>query len=252
VGVFAVIARVAVTLTVILTAWGCSLPIPEKEQEHFKAARELHKVQASREAYRFYEEFVERYPASELCDTALERMFEIALGHWKTWWGSKQLAELQEKYPAAPLAAEAAFRAGEYQFEKGNYDEAIIRLKNMIVAYSESERVEKAVFLTAESELRQYEGADYEAASLHRAKEHFELLLRTFPSGAYTQKARKQLRLISWELAHRDYLIALYYQKKGKIVSAKYYFNSVLKQYPETEYAARAQKILTAIAKSEK
>jgi outer membrane assembly lipoprotein YfiO len=228
------------------------MPIPEKEQDHFKAAGKLQEAGSSREAFRFYEEFLKSYPASEHGDTALQMAFEIALEHSGTSWGSNKLSKLQERYPAASLAAEALFKVGQYNFENGSYDEAIFAFKSLVSTYPESERIERAVFLTAESELGQYEGPEYEDAPLRRGVEQYKLLLRAFSAGAYVQHARKRLREINREMARRDYLTAQYYQKRGKIVSAKLYLKSILKEYPETEYAAKAQKTLAAITESEK
>ena len=244
--------RFATALIIALVISGCATPVPEREQDHFKIAGNLYEAGSSRKAARFFEEFLKRYPASKHADEALQKLFELALKDWETSWGNRKLSKLQEKYPAAPLAAEALFKAGQYYFRNENYDEAILAFKNLVVTYPESERRERAVFLTAESELGQYQSSDYEDAPLRRGREQYELLLRAFPNGAYTRHAGRRLREINREMARRNYLLADYYKRRGKIESAKTYLVSILKEYPETEYAAKAQEALAAIAKSEK
>ncbi len=243
--------RLAVMVLVAISAMGCALPLPDGEQEHYKSAEKLLKARDSREACRFYHEYVKRYPASDKADIALQRAFEIALSQSATSWGHHRLRDLLEEFPAAALAAEAVFKVGKYHFENQEYDEAIIKFKALIEDYPESERLEAAVFLTGDSQLGLYEGVDYEAAPLHGAREQYNLLLRTFPAGAYAKRAKQRLSQISNELAKRDYLIALYYRKHGKPVSMKVYLNSVLKQYPQTEYARRAKEMLSPVKEPE-
>jgi outer membrane assembly lipoprotein YfiO len=179
-------------------------------------------------------------------------MYEIALNRSDTSWGNEKLVELLAKYPAAPLAAEATFQIGKFHFTKRHFDEAIITLKALIGNYPESERVEAGIFLIGDSELGLYEGQDYESMPLLRAKTYYELLIRTYPSGAYAAKAKKRLSQITNELAKRDYRMALYYRRHGKPASSEVYLKSILKEYPETEYARRAQKLLAAAKESEK
>lgn len=269
---------------------GCSFPIPGNEKDHLKAARDFRKVKKYKKAHWLYEEFAERYPDSEFkdtaiqrmheialdleksgdadgayrlhkeflnlhpdspyADTALQRMYEIALSQSASSRGQHRLRDLLERYPASPLAAEAAFQIGKYYRQNGRYEEAILTFKMLILSYPESERVEAAVFLTGESEYGKYEGVEYESEPLSDARKQYELLLTQFQSGAYTQRAEKRLREINAEFARRDYLMALYYVRHGRPGSAEVYLKSIVNQYPETEYAHRASQTLARLKKS--
>ena len=237
--------RLGAALLILLTVAGCSLPIPEGEEQIFSAAGKLRKEKELKDAYRFYEAFVQRYPASRRSDEALVCMYEIALSRSETAWGHHRLRDLLEQFPAALMAAEAVFMIGKYRFNNKSYDEAINAFETLTESYSESERVEAAVYLSGESHLGQYEGPDYESRPLRDARENFELLLKVFPAGAYGQRAKKRVRQIDKELARRDFFTALYYRKHGKPESARVYLKSILKQYPETEYAKRAEEMLS-------
>jgi outer membrane assembly lipoprotein YfiO len=191
-------------------------------------------------------------PDCELADEALQRVFKEGLKRWNSSWGHRQLKKLVEEFPAASLAAEAMFKVGEYQCRYREYEEAIITLRSLISSYPDSERVEAAVFLTGEAYYAQYQGADYESMPLRNADEQYRRLINRFPKGAFVERARKRTRDIREELAKRDYRLALYYRRHGRRGSAKLYLDSVVREYPETQYGGKARKMLQVMTKPEK
>lgn len=244
--------RIMRALAVLVVLVGCAIPIPADREAHFEAAVRLQKQGKDKSAYRFYRRFLELYPGSEHEESVIQNAYEITLKNYTSLWGKSELESLLTMCPAAPLASEAQFRVGCYQFNTGNYEEAIIALEKLCADHPESERVEAAMFLSAESELKQYQGPEYEGAPLRKAREQLERLLSAFPEGAYARDARKRLARIGTELACRDYLIALYYRRRGRHASAATYLNSIVKEYPNTEYARRAKEMLTVEPKREK
>jgi outer membrane assembly lipoprotein YfiO len=281
----------AAVLLILLAVSACSLPIPADPQEHLKAARELEGTGDHRTAFRFYMAFATRYPDSkqaqdtlhklyeialrhfdkdiswaykrlrilladlpdcDLADEALRRVYQEAINRWDSSWGNDQLKKLVEDFPAAPLAAEATFKIGEYQSKYGEYEEAIVTLRSLVNSYPESERVEAAMFLTAEAYRAQYQGADYESMPLRHADEQYRRLTNQFSKGAFTERARERMRAIREELAKRDYRLALYYGRHGRHGSAKLYLDSVFRDYPDTQYGKKAQKMLQTMTEPEK
>jgi outer membrane assembly lipoprotein YfiO len=224
---------------------GCAAPIPREEDAHFEAARRLQEDRAEKGALRLYREYMERYPGRARAEVALQKSFEIALRHFQTGWGGRALSELLESHPAAPLAGEAAFRVGEYHFSRGEFEDAIAAFKRVMRDYRESERLEGAVFFIGESHLGQYEGVNYDRTPLEDAKAQYEMLLASFPTGVYAQRGRERLREIDGELAGRDYAAALFYAGRGRQKSARVYLEAILRDYPQTGYAALAQEMLS-------
>jgi len=278
-------------LLTLLGLSACSLPVPSDPQEHLQAAQKLETAGDHRTAFRFYTAFATRYPDSSRTQYAIDRSYELALRHfdkdtswaykrlrilltelpdcrladeamhrvyqqainrWDSSWGYDQLKKLIDDFPAAPLAAEATFKIGEYQSKYGEYEEAIVTLRSLANSYPESERIEAAMFLTAESYRAQYHGADYESMPLRRADEQYRRLISQYPKGAFTERARKQMTAIREELAKRDYRLALYYRRHGRHGSFKLYLDSVSREYPDTEYGKKAQKMLQMTDEPEK
>jgi outer membrane protein assembly factor BamD (BamD/ComL family) len=233
----------AMTL-LVLGAAGCILPMPAKEENLYKAAQELEKAHAYEQALDFYREYLKLFPGSVKSDAILLRVFGIALGHSGTAWGHYSLKELIEDFPAGPQSAESIFRLGEYEFEHREYEDAIATFRALITDYPESERVEGAIFLSGESELGQYRGADYDYSPLRASKTYYELLLRRYPSGAYVQRALERLQFLERESARRDYLMALYYSRHAKPRSARYYLECIAREHPQSQYAELAKEIL--------
>jgi len=242
--------RLGLILAIIAITAGCALPFPAKREELFKSAQKLEKDKNHIDAFSYYEEYLRRYPEAKESDTALGRMFEIALKNWEIFWGKEKLIKLAEKYPAAPLAGEAIFKAGEYLYRNTYYDEATLVFETLIKSYPENERVEAALFMWGESELKQYEGEDYESMPLDNAKTQYERLLKHYPESAFTEKAKKRLRQITKEFARREFKTAMYYRKHGKPKSMKAYLESIIKNYPESDYAQQAEKMLSEIPDS--
>jgi outer membrane assembly lipoprotein YfiO len=226
--------------------------MPTKEKNLFKAAQELEKADAYKEAFEFYMEYLKLYPGSEKSDDILLKIYDIALGHAGTTWGHLSLKELVEEYPAGPRAAESIFRLGEYEYEHGEYENAVFTLRTLIREYPESERIEAAIFLSGESEFGRYRGTDYDFAPLRESKSYYELLLRRYPLGAYAQRSREMLQSIEKELAKRDYLMALYYSRHGKPQSARFYLQCIVRDHPQSQYAKLAEEILGTTRKEER
>ena len=228
-------------------AWEAKKGTAEGEKIFTEAAELFKKGLGHKNACRIFEEFVKNHPDSGYAAEALQTAFELAIEHAESGWGKKRLGELAKRFPAAPLAAEATYLAGVYLFKSKKNDEAEETFEKLIRNYPESERVEGSMFMLGELRLRRYEGPDYEDTPLQDAKKQFELLIASYPTGAYAVKARKRVGDINRELAKRDYQMGLYYIRHGKPDSAKVYLESVQKEYPETEYARKAAKTLAKL-----
>ncbi len=235
-----------------IDAWEAKKGTREGEKIFLEAGLVFKKGVSYKRAYRLHKDFVDSHPESKYAAQALRIVFETVIEHAESGWGQQKLTKLIEEFPAAPLASEAQFKLGSRHFGKSRYEEATDTFESLITNYPESERVEAAMFMIAEAHLRSYEGIEYEDAPLEDAKAQFEILLSSYPSGAYSVRARKRIRSIEKELARRDYLMAQYYMRHGKPASARVYLEAVLKQHPDTEYAKLAKKMLSKVPEREK
>ena len=115
-----------------------------------------------------------------------------------------------ENYPASPEAPEAQFRIGEILLEEardGNQDQA----------------------------------------NLARAKEAFEDYLSQFPGHKRAGEARQKISNIGGRDLQNTYEIGQFYEKKGDIGSAKYYYQEVVRKTKSGDLHDKAQARLNAL-----
>ena len=69
--------------------------------------------------------------------------------------------------------------------------------------------------------------------------------MEKYPDNNLIADAQKQLAAIRTQEAERDYQVGWFYWKTGKNEAARKYFQSVITNYPDTEWARRAEQVLT-------
>ncbi|WP_035603078.1 outer membrane protein assembly factor BamD [Haloferula sp. BvORR071] len=195
-----------------------------------------------------YQDFITRYNNSNLYEKALSRQAAMAQsaadGHVKTsFLGLKSsisndkitdmLAKVRANAPRSPTASKAQFTIGEVWEIQGNASgatKAVAAYRELVVQYPDSKEAPEAQFRIGKVLLDQAKHGNQDQANLDRAKVALEDYVRQYPSHHRVGEARKMIANIGGQDVERSFEIAQFYERKGDVGSAKFYYQEVLRQ----------------------
>ena len=181
-----------------------------KAQAQFKIAEALYRERSYLEARFEYQKFLELYPLHPLasrtqfqlgmCSLQTIQTFDRAQKHTKEALQAFRL--FRSKYPQDPLMAEAEehiqllrrrlaaheFAVARFYYRKNAYHAAIGRFLNLIQVYPDAPDIDAALYMLADS----YR----EEENYVKAQGVLQLLVERFPTSAYVDRARTQLRTL--------------------------------------------------------
>jgi len=155
--------------------------------------------------------------------------------------GVKTLEGMVENNPYGPRADEAQFNIAMYYFKKGEYSDAAQSFALVVGHYKDSRYREDAMFLRAKATYLTNDGPARDPLPYEEAREGLTEYLRSYPAGKNAAEARQLLTQISNALARKLYLIAEFYRWENQKRAAERYYRLVVKNYPESPWAAKAQ-----------
>ena len=151
--------------------------------------------------------------------------------------------------PTGPLADDAIMATAGIYFRKGRFADAAEEYKTLRKEYPKSEHLLDAHLLGLHATLASYQGPAYDGKPLEEAREITYQTLRLF--GAELGEEKDRLldldRQITEAIAERDLALARFYEKKRRFGAARFYYRSVIEEYPLTEAARTARERLAAI-----
>lgn len=205
------------------------------------------------EAYKAYQVVVEKYPFSERIGQINEREFAIGEEFMN---GAKRKAlgmslpvenpaieifgKIVDNAPYGPLAAKAQYRLGLVLKGLSRLNEAEDAFGKVVSNYPESEWVEPAKFQLAETKAALSKGSDYDQGATKEAKEKFEDFVKSNPDAALSREAEKNIGRLKDKEAESDFNAARFYEKQKQSDPARLYYEGIMKDVPDSIWAARA------------
>jgi outer membrane protein assembly factor BamD len=138
------------------------------------------------------------------------------------------------------LADEAQFYLAECCFHLKDYVTAVAEYERLIRMYPNSRWVDDAQFKIGVSyfELSPKPGLDQEFT--RKAVQALQVFLEDYPDSELRPQAEEYLRRCREKLAEKEFKAGELYRKMGYHESAVIYFNSVLEEYYDTQWAQKA------------
>jgi outer membrane protein assembly factor BamD len=189
-----------------------------------------------------------------------------------------------ETYPNDPLGRRALLRVADTYYEQGdpvNLVEAQYKYRDFINRYPGSDRADYAMLQIAMCSYKQMERPDRDQQKTREALDKFNDMLKTFPKSALHADAQKRQNEVVDRLAQHEHIIARYYIKRhsynaavqrlnglveaypnykdragvfydlasalsglGRTAEARLYFERVLAEFPQSDYASKAKQRL--------
>lgn len=151
--------------------------------------------------------------------------------------------------PTGPLADDAVMATANVYFRKGRFADAAEGYEVIRKEYPKSEHCLDAHLLGLRATLASYQGPAYDGKPLEEARDITYQTLRLFGNelGQERDRLLEVDRQITEALAERDLALARFYEKKRRFGAARFYYRSVLEEYPMTQAAETARQRLAAI-----
>lgn len=186
--------------------------------------------------------------------------------------GEKIMERVSEKTKETQLALDAGVAiANSYEIrglkDNSYYEAAHLKWLEVLETYDRESKIsvpmptgvlgKDAVLAMGRCKYLAYKGPDYDASFLigraFSEKGQYDNAINCYKEFAsqYPQEAKKasiesKLDDINDQLAEKDFKTGIYYQKTDNIQAANLYYQMVLRQWPQSKAAKRAQKMLAA------
>ncbi len=232
--------------------------ITGRDLEAFMIAEELFCKGDLSKAFKSYERFLDRFPESGLYQAALHREFAIGTaylaGHKKTVLGlfrikgyaegQKIMEKILDRVGNAPMGIKAAYAMAENYEKREKFEDAYLKWSEIHTRWPAGEVGRESLLNMARTKHAAYNGPKYSASHLISAKTYYETYLQRYPEHAGKLEVEKILVQIKEQLAYKHLDIGLYYERTKSMESAKYYYQLILDQWPETKAAEIAKQLM--------
>ncbi len=214
------------------------------------------------EAFLAYKKVIDKYPFSGRIQEIIQAEYKIAEAFIS---GQKRKAigiTLPVENPAieilthvidsstyGPLAVKAQYKLGLVLKGLMRYYEAEDAFNKVIKNYPDSEWSHPAEFQIASCRAALSKGVDYDQGAAEEAKKKFEELVKENPDAVLSERAQKNIDELRQKEAEGAYNAAVFYEKQNKYNAAGVYYNDVIKNYPDTPWAKKAEEKLQILEK---
>lgn len=141
-----------------------------------------------------------------------------------------------------PLGEKALLYLGTINFYRQDYKEADFYFTQLMEEYKDGPYAAKAVKQSVICKQLMTGGPRYDSRGVEKSKELLMKAQGLYPELAKDQEwIRMQLTSINIQQADRDFGVAEFYQRTGHPGSAYFYYELVIRRYPGTTYADKAQ-----------
>jgi outer membrane protein assembly factor BamD len=144
-------------------------------------------------------------------------------------------SHLYETYPNDPLGRRSLLRVADTFYEQGdpvNLVEAQYKYRDFINRYPTSEQADYAMLRIAMTAYKQMEKPDRDQQKTREALEKFNDMLRTYPNSPLKAEAEQRRQEVLDRLARHEHMVARFYMKRGSWTSAVQRLNYLVDTYP--------------------
>lgn len=229
----------------------------------YYAGRIMEDLDNPYEAFKAYQKVIDTYPYTELVDEVIEKEYKIAeqffsgkkikiVGKWQMPAKDKAIEifkAVADNAPYGKYADLAKFKAGMSYKDIQDYNSAILMFKDLIDRYPNSSVIDKARFQLAEcSKLLAVKPA-YDQTPTNLARKEFEDFLKKHPDSNMASDAKKVVDKLKSSEAEHAYETGRFYEANRSPESAVIYYKDIVRNYPDTEWAKKAEERLNELEK---
>jgi outer membrane protein assembly factor BamD len=150
---------------------------------------------------------------------------------------------LYENYPNEALGRRSLLRIADTFYEQGdpvNLVEAQYKYRDFINRYPTSDQADYAMLRIAMCSFRQMERPDRDQTKTREALQKFDDVIRTYPNSPLRAEADARRQEVLDRLARHEHLVARFYMKRGSWNAAVQRLNFLIDTYPNYNERAGA------------
>jgi len=234
----------------------------EAAEAQFAIGRTWEEMKKYWRAVEEYQKVVDRYPFSDLGPKVVERQYVIANlfleGKAKDREFAKSLLgtdyqipdvfiKVIKNDPYGSYAPASQYKIGLFHLEKKEYQQARDAFEKTVNDYPDSKWAESARYQIAVADSRRSVGAQYDQQTTTIAVQGFEDYVKANPDSQLSASAKAQIDALRLKEAENNFVVGEYYGKTKKYKSARIYWQTVVTQYADTPWAAKAAEKLKTI-----
>jgi len=177
---------------------------------------------------------------TELSATDIQQTFERGMTYFekKNWLKAEEVFTfIIYNDPAGEWADDAQFYLAESHFKRDEFLLAINEYDRLLSRMPNSELVEEATWRKAEAYVELSPDYRLEPAMTEKALRVLFEFLDYYPESVHREPAEVHIRELRDKLARKYFESAELYSVMGEYESAVVYYESVLEEYPDTQYA---------------
>lgn len=206
-------------------------------------------------AFKEYQQLIEKHPNTEHFATVLQRQFEIGnlflSGERQKAWGIRwfpspeRAIEIFEKVikngPYSEVAPAAQFRLGLAYEKIKDYTQAVRAYEKLLERYPKHNLAEAAQFQIGYAYRQEANRSEYDQNAANQAIVAFTDFLVRYPGSEKAPQAHKYLAALKQEQSKGLFRIAQFYEKNKNYRAALIYYNEVIEQNPQSDWAISAK-----------
>ena len=144
-------------------------------------------------------------------------------------------------HAGSALADSAQFVLGECHFKMKEYIIAASEYQKLYVQYPQSSLAQEAEYKMGICFLELSPKYSLDQVYTQKAIDTFQLFIEDYPNSEKVDEATARIQELRHKLAHKEFFNGMLYHKMKEYASARIYYELVLDNYYDTEYAPRAQ-----------
>jgi len=150
--------------------------------------------------------------------------------------GRKYLNYVFETYPNETVGREALLLVADSYFQQksaASYTEARYRYRDYLNRYPGAPNRDYARYQFAYCYDKEHETPDRDQTATREAIEQYRALIREFPDSGYSGAARERIRRLTDLLAEHDFGVGFFYLRKGSTAAALSRFVELEQRFPD-------------------
>lgn len=221
------------------------------EESQINIGRAYYMVGDYKNAFRAYERLIERDPGTRKLKEVLEKEFQVGVAQMKVdeKGAIKVFEKIIERNPLGFIAADAQVKIADSYYELRQFEEAEDSYLRVMENYPNSEWVPYAQFRIPYCKMSNIRIQERNYELLAQSRRGFEEYIANNPQGTLVPTTKKIIAEIDIAMAERDYEVGEFYLRRKRPDAGAIYFESVIKEYPNTEWAAKAKGKLEMLRK---
>ncbi len=213
------------------------------EESQINIGRAYYMLGDYKNAFIAYEQLIEQNPGTRKLKELLEKEFQVGVAQMKGDENGaiKVFEKIIERNPLGFIAADAQVKIADSYYQLRRFEDAEDSYLRVMENYPNSEWVSYAQFRIPYCKLSNIRIQERNYDLLAQSRHGFEEYMASNPQGALVPVTIGIIAEIDIALAERDYETGQFYLRKKRPDAGAIYFESVIKEYPNTEWADKAK-----------